>query len=200
MKWDFFIAHAGPDVELAESLFERLDPHTRVFLDSKRLLLGDDWDEGLQKAQAESLISVILVSSNTEKAYYQREEIAAAVNMARDDQIDHRVVPIYLDASAARFAPYGLRLKHGLMLAGTGDIPRAADELLRLLTQLQGGEIRVLNQASDMVMPECPYLGLAHFNIEDRDLFFGREAFTEKLYETFSEKPLVAVVGPSGSG
>jgi len=200
MKWDFFIAHAGPDTEFAEKLFEQLETQARVFLDSKRLLLGDNWDEALQEAQKESLVSVILVSSNTEKAYYQREEIAAAINMARDDQIDHRVVPVYLDAVAARSAPYGLRLKHGLMLAGAADLPRAADKLLRLLAQLQGGEIRVLDQASDMVMPECPYMGLAHFNEDDRDLFFGRESFSEKLYKAFSDKPLVAVVGPSGSG
>jgi hypothetical protein len=147
MKWDFFITHAGPDTRLAEELFEQLDSHARVFLDSKRLILGGNWDEELQKAQAESLVTVILVSSNTEKAYYQREEIAAAINMARDKETSHRVVPVYLDATATKSAPYGLRLKHGLMLAGVVDISRAADELLRLLAQLQGGEIQVLDQA-----------------------------------------------------
>jgi WD40 repeat protein len=49
-------------------------------------------------------------------------------------------------------------------------------------------------------VPPCPYRGLFAFREEDVDLFFGREQFTQNLVRASKKKPLVAVVGPSGSG
>lgn len=48
--------------------------------------------------------------------------------------------------------------------------------------------------------PPCPYLGLAAFRENNADYFFGRETFTERLWQSVQQKPLVAVIGPSGSG
>ena len=118
-----------------------MEAQARVFLDTRRLLLGDDWDNKLAEAQKTAQISVILVSSNTERAYYQREEIAAAIDLARDDDAGHRVVPVYLDeaASSAHATPYGLRLKHGLRVSNTLAMADAAQKLLELLNQLRTG-------------------------------------------------------------
>jgi WD40 repeat protein len=49
-------------------------------------------------------------------------------------------------------------------------------------------------------VPPCPYRGLFAFGEEDADLFFGREQFTQSLVTATKRKPLVAVVGSSGSG
>ncbi|MEC4814157.1 MAG: hypothetical protein SAK29_12910, partial [Scytonema sp. PMC 1069.18] len=49
-------------------------------------------------------------------------------------------------------------------------------------------------------IPPCPYRGLFAFGEEDAHLFFGREEFTQKLVKAVKRKPLVAVVGASGSG
>ncbi|WP_017318556.1 nSTAND1 domain-containing NTPase [Mastigocladopsis repens] len=49
-------------------------------------------------------------------------------------------------------------------------------------------------------VPPCPYRGLFAFQEEDTHLFFGREQFTQDLETASKRKPLVAVVGPSGSG
>ncbi len=49
-------------------------------------------------------------------------------------------------------------------------------------------------------IPPSPYRGLFSFREEDRHLFFGREKFTENLVAAVEKKPLVAVVGSSGSG
>ncbi|MBD1905566.1 pentapeptide repeat-containing protein [Trichocoleus sp. FACHB-832] len=46
----------------------------------------------------------------------------------------------------------------------------------------------------------CPYRGLFAFREEDAPFFKGREAFTEILVEAVQKQPLVAVIGPSGSG
>ncbi|NJN11730.1 MAG: hypothetical protein HC815_28660 [Richelia sp. RM1_1_1] len=45
-----------------------------------------------------------------------------------------------------------------------------------------------------------PYRGLMAFREEDADNFFGREAFIEQLLIDVNRKPLVAVIGASGSG
>ncbi|NJK66408.1 MAG: CHAT domain-containing protein [Microcoleus sp. SU_5_3] len=49
-------------------------------------------------------------------------------------------------------------------------------------------------------IPPCPYRGLFAFREEDSHLFFGREKFTKDLAAAVKTKPLVAVVGSSGSG
>ena len=137
-KWDFFLAHAGHDVAVAESLYELLAPRARVFLDSRCLLEGDNWDEELALAQRASLVTVVLVSLNTDQAYYQREEIAAAVDLARKNKDGHRVVPLYWKNRADEHVniPYGLRLKHGVFAAGPDELPQIAERLITLLGKL----------------------------------------------------------------
>jgi WD40 repeat protein len=49
-------------------------------------------------------------------------------------------------------------------------------------------------------IPPCPYRGLFAFTESDAHLFFGREVFTADLVAAVQTKPMVAVVGPSGSG
>ncbi len=139
MAWDVFIAHAGQDKSAAETLYGLLKPHVRVFVDSECLELGDDWDEGLRRAQHQSMISVILVSSRTDDAYYEREEIAAAIALARTKTVKHRVIPVYLDANAMEqdSVPYGLRLKHGLVANEVGGLAGVAQELIEACQRLR---------------------------------------------------------------
>ncbi len=138
-KWDFFLAHAGVDVELAESLYDQLAGKSRVFLDSRCLSLGDNWDIELASAQRQSLITVVLVSGNTTRSYYQREEVAAAIALAREASDRHRVVPIYVDTSPKDAdIPYGLRLKHGISLGDKCTLAEAAIQLIKLLRSLEG--------------------------------------------------------------
>ncbi len=47
---------------------------------------------------------------------------------------------------------------------------------------------------------KSPYRGLFAFREEDAQFFFGREDFTDKLLEAIHNKPLVAIIGSSGSG
>jgi hypothetical protein len=131
LSYDFFLAHAGPDNTVAERLFDLLVAETRVFLDSRSLVLGDDWDRALAEAQRGSRVTVVLVSANTDVAFYQREEIAAAIDLARKGGTDHRVVPVYLGLAPVD-VPYGLRLKHGLAVSNQLPIEQVAARLLDL--------------------------------------------------------------------
>ena len=46
----------------------------------------------------------------------------------------------------------------------------------------------------------CPYKGLAPFEADDAEFFFGRERLVEELVGRLGDAPLLALVGPSGSG
>jgi HAD superfamily phosphoserine phosphatase-like hydrolase len=139
-EWDLFLAHAGRDQGLAEELYGHINARVRVFLDSKVLRLGDDWDTLLAAAQRASLVTVVLITPGTEAAYYEREEIAAAIDMARQDRERHRVVPIYVPTDAGSpEVPYGLRLKHGLTLSEQLTLLDAAERLVELVRGLRPG-------------------------------------------------------------
>jgi phage tail sheath protein FI len=137
--WDLFLAHAGADTRDAERLYDTLAGRARVFLDSKCLLLGDDWDQELSRAQRNSLVTIVLISELSEHAYYEREEIAQAIAMARRDPTKHRVVPVFLDRTAASRdeIPYGLRLKHGVSVRDAGGFAGLANRLLTLLDRIR---------------------------------------------------------------
>lgn len=135
IEWDVFIAHAGADTAIAEQLHAAIGTRARVFLDSKALLPGDEWDLALRDAQMRSFMTVALVSASADKAYYLRSEVAAAISLARLGQERHRVVPVYLEGAAGRTVaqPYGLNLKHGIDLPDAAALPQVADRIVDTL-------------------------------------------------------------------
>lgn len=134
-KWDFFLAHAGPDLEFAEKLYILLNGKARVFLDSKNLDYGDLWPIKLAEAVKKSLITVIIISENSNKAYYQREEIAIAIEMSRAEDDRHRVIPLYISTNYE--TPYGLKLTHSIFLSKTKGIEDVAEKLLELCAKIK---------------------------------------------------------------
>ncbi len=64
-----------------------------------------------------------------------------------------------------------------------------------------GAEVAPADDELDDPADACPpYKGLASFEVEDRATFFGREKLIDELVSRAMDSPLVAVVGPSGSG
>ena len=53
---------------------------------------------------------------------------------------------------------------------------------------------------SDVIDVEAPYPGLRPFESHEAEVFFGREAHTDRLLEILQREHLLAVIGPSGSG
>ncbi len=54
------------------------------------------------------------------------------------------------------------------------------------------------NARSEVVA--CPFKGLAAFDVDDADVFFGREQLVAEMVARIVGAPLVGIVGPSGSG
>ena len=46
----------------------------------------------------------------------------------------------------------------------------------------------------------CPYPGLVHYDVDDADLFFGRDADVAACVRRLADAGVVTVIGPSGSG
>ncbi len=145
-RWDFFIAYASADREAAEDLHDLLSPSFRVFLDRRSLLPGDDWASRLSAAQGGAAVTLVLISPRTDAAYYQREEIARALDLARREPDPQRVVPILLDEPGrAVDMPYGLRLRHAIPVTEVGGLPGVAEHLkltLRSRLAMPAAEIR----------------------------------------------------------
>ncbi len=197
-RYDFFIAHSGKDRAAAERLFDLLSPLCRVFLDVRSLKLGDDWDQALSQAQRASRVTVVLVSSHTEVAYYQREEMAAAITLARTEA--HRVVPVYLEGwpTDGTQVPYGLRLKHSLSLSEAGGLEGTALKLTELLAQMDAehaaAPVQALAQSNaleSVLVSDSPQENFAtpdsYLGLSDSVVPFGTSRFTWSLHRLHAE-------------
>jgi hypothetical protein len=133
--WDIFIAHAGQDKAIAEQLCDALEGGGhRVFLDARRLRPGDFWDRELPRALATSRVVVVLVSPHYAAAHYLRDEVADAINRARQAGTP-RVVPVYLDGlpPPGTGAPYGLGVIHSIDVRAVGGLSAVASQIGALL-------------------------------------------------------------------
>jgi hypothetical protein len=142
---DLFLAHAEVDRAAAEELFDRLAPEVRPWLDTRSLLLGDEWAVEIPRAQRAALATVILVSRNADHAFYLRDEIHTAIALHRAFPGEHRAVAVYLDGrpSDPTQVPFGLRVLHGLDAVSEGGLAGVARKLRELVVALRGRGARV---------------------------------------------------------
>src|SRR3954452_25203538 len=87
---------------------------------------------------------------------------------------------------------------------------RAASERAGLRATEEGlaGEVVQVEALRDRAEPRaatpepvaCPYKGLASFQIDDAEFFFGRERLVAEMVARLAGAPLMGIVGPSGSG
>ena len=86
---------------------------------------------------------------------------------------------------------------------GRRDLRRLEAEVASNLIDLQFARERSQLLAADpraRRIDECPFLGLASFDVDDADLFFGRERLVAEMVGRLAGAPFLGVVGPSGSG
>ena len=82
---------------------------------------------------------------------------------------------------------------------------RAAGERAELRAaedEVAGGveELQAVREGAPPEIVACPFKGLASFDVDDAAVFFGRERLVAELVARLAGAPLMAVVGPSGSG
>jgi WD40 repeat protein len=134
----------------------------------------------------------------------ERESLAAALNAAR---VAHHMSI----RAAARLAGVPAATVQGWLNGRYFPTPALRGEFTALVTAL-GLEDRLTStlwtgtEEAQVVDPlATPYLGLAPYGVADAELFFGRDAETERLAVAVKAargtvSPIVVVVGGSGSG
>ena len=65
------------------------------------------------------------------------------------------------------------------------------------VVELQAARERVEPRPRDAVVA-CPFKGLASFDVDDADVFFGRERLVAEMVARLAGAPLLGIVGPSG--
>jgi ABC-type multidrug transport system fused ATPase/permease subunit len=125
----------------------------------------------------------------------------------RTDKADRNTLLDYLQRrNESQLEELRLRLgvdKFHLRWSGV-TLNQQAIDLIEYLEQQEAGLQRLQEllerDKSDVPIPECPYRGLFAFQEEHAEFFFGRSTFINDLVQAVKIKPLVAVVGASGSG
>ncbi len=94
------------------------------------------------------------------------------------------------------------QLLHSLKAQVNTNILATTVRGLQTADTAQQEEMVSLPQAIPQSIPPNPYRGLFAFQEEDAEHFCGRDAFTDALMDVVHKqhKPMVAVIGPSGSG
>jgi DNA-binding SARP family transcriptional activator/WD40 repeat protein len=103
---------------------------------------------------------------------------------------------------AAREAAQRVRAAAGETEASRQRARALVSDLAGSVVALQSARQRVRRVAErdDTADDACPFKGLATFDADDADLFFGREQLVAELVARLVGAPLLGIVGPSGAG
>jgi len=80
------------------------------------------------------------------------------------------------------------------------DLRRAELELAGGVVELEAVRERAERREGDRLAGVCPFKGRSPFDVADAEFFFGRERLVAEMVARLAGAPLLAVVGPSGSG
>lgn len=107
----------------------------------------------------------------------------------------HEVAAAWIARQAAR----RVDVAAGRTAAGRSELRSMEDELAGDIAALQTARERVTHDRDDADVV-CPFKGLTFFDTSDAAYFFGREQLVAELVARLVGAPLLAIVGPSGSG
>ncbi|HND55635.1 MAG TPA: toll/interleukin-1 receptor domain-containing protein, partial [Pirellulaceae bacterium] len=201
-----FLSHNSADKPAVKLVAEELErAKLRPWLDAWHLVPGEAWQPAIEEALRKSDCCVVFVGPSGIGAW-QHEEMRAAINRrvtAARDGAPFRVIPVLLPGAVR-----GYRSHLPEFLTATTWVEfRSTDDAAALRTlerAVRGLPPRAEREATHV---ECPYRGLAAFDVSDADVFFGREAVTDWLLSVLrgTQSPVgpsrfQVIVGASGSG
>ena len=192
---EVFLSYHSPDrpelLKIRELLATR---GIASFLDRDNLVAGMPWPQALEQALGRANAVAVFLGGKGFGLWQKREMGYALDRQVREEaaNLGFPVIPVLLPGSdpAAGF----LFLNTWIDLRRDVTDPEAIDALARAIR----GTVSPAAQGAALAV--CPYRGLRPFLEEDRSFFFGRKSSIERVLEATLRHPLVAVVGPSGSG
>lgn len=110
-RYDVFLAYPEAGRAVATAFHERLpDSEYAIFFDKKSLIPGEVWVDAKPRAQRNSLITAVVVTGEELSDFFHRDEIVAAIALARDPKSCQRVVPIIVGEVDPATMPSGLSI------------------------------------------------------------------------------------------
>jgi len=194
-----FYCYAHEDKALQNQLVTQLAPLERLGLiagwSDRDISAGQQWQNEIDKRLNTADIILLLISPDfIASNYCYSVEVKRA--MDRHAAGEARVIPIILRPVYWQAMPFGQ-----LQALPTEGKPinewRNRDKAFLDVVEGIKKVIEELPPPSGV----CPYRGLAAFNEQDHELFFGRERAVETVLRRLKNSPhFLALLGPSGSG
>ncbi len=196
---DLFLSYNSRDrgavVRVQELLYERA---IKTFFDRDDLMPGMPWQDELERVISQVRAVAVFIGGEGIGAWQRPEKELALDRQVQEHKAGRRfpVIPVLLPGADADKITGFISLNTWIDLRDGLDSPAAAalDALARAVT----GELPSTHTPAPE--PLCPYRGLEPFHEDDTPLFFGRDKFADDLLQKVLDHPLIAVVGPSGSG
>lgn len=216
MSHKVFLSHNSADKPAVETLARRLlavaEKDIEPWLDKWNLIPGQPWQEGIEDAMNECHACVIFIgrhdTGNGVLGPWQNAEMRALINRQVTEHGKHfPVIPVLLPGAerGQRSAlPTFLVANTWVEFRNTLDDPEAFARLVAGIRR----QTLLPESNGQVILGECPYLGLEFFDIRQAGQFFGREAVTQWLVDDIrktlrpgSDLPrFLAILGASGSG
>ena len=204
--FDVFISYNRAEQSAVLKLATLLrDRGLKPWLDVWNLVAGEPWLPAVERAlQSRATCAVIVGPSGLGGVH--EHEMWTAIERSLSSTPDHgfRVIPVLLPNSTRgdRALLPSFLSRHTWV-----EFLKSLDESAALDAFANAIKGEPPSPAVSLPRGECPFRGLAHFEVADAPLFFGREALTDWLLSRLSgtatkQGPtrFLAIVGASGSG
>jgi WD40 repeat protein len=200
-EYDVFLSHNSADKPTVEELARRLvKAGVQPWLDKWNLIPGEPWQKAIEEALDSCATCAIFVGPSG-TGPWQNEEMRAAIDRrVSESEGSLRVIPVLLPG-----AERGERSRLPTFLVATTWVEFRhtlddEDAFHRLVCGVRG-QAPGPAPGEAVYEGQCPYRGLAHFDVEHAPFFFGREALTEWLLNSLQgDSRFLAIIGSSGSG
>ncbi len=202
---DVFLSHSSADKPAVEEIARRLKREgLRCWLDKWDLVPGEPWQEAIEEALEHSRTCAVFFGPSGLGPWENEEMRAALVRRVSESRSQpdrgsrFRVIPVVLPGAPDKVEiPPFLGLLTWVRFGASLD---DEDAFRRLLSGIRG--IAPGPGPGGAPASEIPYRGLEVFDVHHAQLFFGREAWTERLLRKVEEsgRRFLAILGPSGSG
>lgn len=193
---DLFLSYNSSDREAVVKVRQVLSlRNISTFYDRADLTPGQPWFDELETALRQVLGVAVFVGKDGLGTIQKREMQYALARQASEEKQGRPfpVIPVLLSGSDAEMVSAFLALNTWVDLRRDVEDAYALDSFVRAVRQRPGAP-------PEEPAAICPYRGLNVFREEDAPLFFGREAFSQRLLAQVLKQDLVVVIGRSGSG
>jgi adenylate cyclase len=202
------------ELETQLSLLKRQGAITAWY--DRKIGAGKEWANEIDTHLNSAQIILLLVSPDYLASDYCYD-IEMKLALERHEAKEAYVIPVILRSVDWKEAPFGsLRAlpTDAKPVTEWSNRDRAFEDIAKGIRNIIEGLFTILSTDATHretmhqeplsiplgYIPPCPYRGLSAFQKQDAPYFFGRDVFIEQLMDSVQNKPLIAVIGPSGSG